>query len=999
MSRSQPYQKAKVQKPVPTGNDYVTTSLESWTRAQRSNYQQLLQDENFKDLDVERIGFNLFDLYNDHYIKRHNLIKIDQIGKPKKDDDFRGTIYDARLGAVSANDVCKNDLCGQLGEYCNRHLGYIKLAVPVINPNFLKQVVGILNMLCPGCEGFKLPLDQIRKTGVLELPPRQRIPILEQLMTKLPNCGSTKTLEEGDIECSQVLAPKYSIPEVDKETSTIRKQERYINDKGKLTISKPKTPVDMDEIIEMIGPDHIPDEVAKEVLGMDVTEGLRPLNTIMNYILVYAPSDRTNNIVNGRIKSDEIGDKYNAIIKANNALLKIMETDNYLEKESFRMGRKELVIKVNNLMSASHSSKASSSSLATTFSGKTGFVRSEFVSTRTNWSARTVITQDPDFAYYQVKVPIEIARKLTWPEVVTPDNRDYLTKLLRDGEISAFVPGSNSKRRHRGILKRVTEANRMLYTPRVGDTVHRWMQNGDWILINRQPSLHGPSIMGHEVIRHPGRSLKIRQCVVGPYNADFDGDEMNGHFVQTVEAMEEVKGVMSIRNNLRSGEDGRLQVVINYTNIQAIADMTADPNSGSTSFKYPDERFIEEIFSRLDRQWNWCVSSTFVERLTSVYPSLRPLSKHIQSINSDISPEEARDEANKLLRNNDLITILTIYAKAKVLTGRMVFSLSLPANLQYYRATGDIDRKEVLIKRGILLKGTLAKAMLGGSYGSIADVIEDYYGGKTYEFFFETSITISDIWIKREGLSISYSDTLPINPESEDFVANHLKQLMIQISQLETQKTGVEQFDEEVEEKITKLLSETKNVSINAAKKEPLSNPFIRSYRSGTKGSIANLSRIKFGGMAYMYAEGRLKPTTPGPKGVKRNNFYQHIKKTEPVDYGIGVNSLAKGMTLPEMLINAKATREGILKGSLKTAEGGAIFRKLRNYLQDLVIHSDLSVRDSKGHIIQSLWDYSGLDPAKATRVPQKNSMGINHKSFGNIGLIADTINVDRGYY
>jgi len=92
---------------------------------------------------------------------------------------------------------------------------------------------------------------------------------------------------------------------------------------------------------------------------------------------------------------------------------------------------------------------------------------------------------------------------------------------------------------------------------RFGDIVERHLEDGDCVLFNRQPSLHRVSIMAHKARVMQHRTLRFNECVCKPYNADFDGDEMNIHLPQTEEARAEAKVLMDVKNNLmipRSGD-------------------------------------------------------------------------------------------------------------------------------------------------------------------------------------------------------------------------------------------------------------------------------------------------------------------------------------------------------------------------------------------------------------------------------------------------------------
>lgn len=165
--------------------------------------------------------------------------------------------------------------------------------------------------------------------------------------------------------------------------------------------------------------------------------------------------------------------------------------------------------------------------------GKGGRVRSNLMGKRVDFSARTVITGDPNIGINQVGVPRSVAMNLTFPEVVTKYNRERLLKLVENGPTE--YPGANRIINTDGgiIDLRYVKSNQpppLEY----GYTVERHLNDGDYVLFNRQPSLHKMSLMAHRAKIFPYSTFRLNLSCTTPYNADFDGDEMNLHVPQTV---------------------------------------------------------------------------------------------------------------------------------------------------------------------------------------------------------------------------------------------------------------------------------------------------------------------------------------------------------------------------------------------------------------------------------------------------------------------------------
>ncbi len=163
---------------------------------------------------------------------------------------------------------------------------------------------------------------------------------------------------------------------------------------------------------------------------------------------------------------------------------------------------------------------------------------------RVDFSSRTVVSPDPSLELDQLGVPYEIAKELTVPERVTQLNIEHLTDLVERGD---EWPGARfyiSKANNNEItdLHFVKSKPKLTY----GDIVERHLNDNDYVVFNRQPSLHKMSLMGHRVKILPGQTFRLNLAVTTPYNADFDGDEMNMHVPQSLEATSEVKNIMGV---------------------------------------------------------------------------------------------------------------------------------------------------------------------------------------------------------------------------------------------------------------------------------------------------------------------------------------------------------------------------------------------------------------------------------------------------------------------
>lgn len=190
------------------------------------------------------------------------------------------------------------------------------------------------------------------------------------------------------------------------------------------------------------------------------------------------------------------------------------------------------------------------------FRGKKGRFRGNMMGKRVDFSARTVISPDSIMDVQEVGVPYSCARKLTFMERVNAVNIHELTEMVHRGH----EPLNGAK----SIIdeddkKTFLEFHKNIKTIRLqlGWKVERYMRDGDTVLFNRQPSLRKKSIMAHTVRLMPGNTFRLNVCCCAPYNADFDGDEMNLHFLQNAAAVTEAKLLCSVESQLLNAQNSK----------------------------------------------------------------------------------------------------------------------------------------------------------------------------------------------------------------------------------------------------------------------------------------------------------------------------------------------------------------------------------------------------------------------------------------------------------
>ena len=211
---------------------------------------------------------------------------------------------------------------------------------------------------------------------------------------------------------------------------------------------------------------------------------------------------------------------------------------------------------------------------------------------RVDFSARSVITPDPNLSIRELGIPMKIAKNITKPVIVNEKNKNYLTKLVMNGPDE--YPGAKILEKRNGENISLRYVDRESLRLEIGDTVHRHMMDGDGILFNRQPTLHRMSMMCHIArIMKKGDTFRMNVGDTKPYNADFDGDEMNLHMPQDEESETELKQLAAVPWQ-----------IISPANNQSIVGIFQDSLLGAYRFTRKDINFTSRDAMNLLMSYN-----------------------------------------------------------------------------------------------------------------------------------------------------------------------------------------------------------------------------------------------------------------------------------------------------------------------------------------------------------------------------------------------------------
>ena len=544
--------------------------------------------------------------------------------------------------------------------------------------------------------------------------------------------------------------------------------------------------------------------------------------------------------------------------------------------------------------------------------GKEGRLRGNLMGKRVDFSARTVITGDPNLSLDEVGVPRSIARTLTYPETVTPYNIGKLHQLVQNGPNEH--PGAKYVIRSDGTRIDLRHHKRAgAISLEYGWKVERHIVDGDFIIFNRQPSLHKESMMGHRVRVMPYSTFRLNLSVTSPYNADFDGDEMNLHVPQTEETRAEVMQLCMVPLNIVSPQrNGPLMGIVQDT-LAGIYKMTR-----------------RDVF---------------------------------------LSKEQVMNILLWVPEWDGVIPLPAIFKPRPRWTGKQLVSMIIPkiVNLHFTNDPPEdspLKDDELRILNGELLCGVLRKGHVGATGGGIIHTIFNEQGPDAAMAFFNGCQRVVNYWLLHNGFSIGIGDTIP-DKKTIEKIEYQINVRKDEVAALTAQATANEleslpgmNIRETFESQVSKALNMARDKA-GTATQDSLkdSNNAVIMALSGSKGSTINISQMT-ALVGQQSVEGKRIPF-----GFNYRTL-PHFTKDDysPESRGFVENSYLRGLTPTEFFFHAMAGREGLIDTAVKTAETGYIQRRLVKALEDVMAKYDGTVRNSLGDIVQFIYGEDGLD-------------------------------------
>ena len=517
-----------------------------------------MEDNTEEIVNINKIQFCVFG--NDE-VKRYSVVNKDPYGIniPETYDSHepkRGGLLDSRMGTTDYQLNCAT--CGLNSYDCPGHFGHTELAEPVFHYGFIDHVKNILSCVCIRCSKLLIYKNEREMNDILKnRVGKARFDEIKRLTGSITYC------QNPDYSCG---APIPNIRVIESEIQIIAETKvdegeegTVVSNTGKQKIQEILRAEDCYNILKNIS------DVDCRIMGFDPKIN-RPENLVILSFpippVAIRPSIKRDTIAS-KTYEDSMTDKLVDVIKSNTRLRVNKEKSAILNEEfkyndsHHKVLQYHVATYFNNETSMLQKSEQKTGgrlykSVSERLKGKQGRIRGNLLGKRTNFSGRTVITSNPDIGTDELGVPLKLAMVLTFPEVVTPQNIGRLSKLVKNGRdnypgANYVFPKGNNKR---PIDLRYRKKNIKIH---YGDIIERHLVDGDYVLYNRQPSLHKLSMMGHRCVIFKDPELTtfgMNVSVTAPYNADYDGDEMNIFVPQSIQASTELELIANVRNQI-----------------------------------------------------------------------------------------------------------------------------------------------------------------------------------------------------------------------------------------------------------------------------------------------------------------------------------------------------------------------------------------------------------------------------------------------------------------
>jgi len=822
-----------------------------------------------------------------------------------------GGLFDPRMGVLEPGLICPTDGLDYM--QTPGYAGHIELARPVFYIQYLSTILKCLRCVCFKCS--KLLISKEKYKQALKIQGDARWKYVFSLASKIKRCG--EDIEDG---CGCLQPNK------------IRKE-------GLATIfaewKSEGSGEDAEPIIIKVTPEMTL-KILKRVSDEDVSfMGFSPVYSRPDWMIcqvmsVPPPAVRPSVKHDAQQRSeDDLSHILVNIIKTNKTLQEKLQNnapanviDDWTTVLQYYIAT-QVDNKIPGVASVAQRSGRPLKSIKDRLNGKGGRMRGNLMAKRVDFSARSVITADPNISIRELGIPMKIAKNITKPVIVNKMNKGFLTKLVQNGPEK--WPGAKTleKRNGESITLRYY-LDRQSIVLEEGDIVHRHMMDGDAILFNRQPTLHRMSMMCHIArIMKRGDTFRMNVADTKPYNADFDGDEMNLHMPQDPESEAELKNLAAVPYQ-----------IVSPANNSSIIGIYQDSMLGCYQFTRPDISFNPRDAMNILMMFN--------------------------GVNEDELLKNA--ESDKGITNFDILT-------------QIMPPLSMKYKTKAFKEDKDDAKTSnavLEIRNGKYIRGQMDKGVLGaGTKGLLHRSCNDFGNMASAKFIDDLQNVVTE-YMKSSAFSVGISDLISdehtnqeiikVITQKKNDVKNLIDQTQIGIFENNTGKTNEEEFETQVNNILNQATSEAGKIGLKSLSKN---NRFVTMVNAGSKGSDLNIS-FMISCLGQQNVDGKRIPY-----GFEHRTLPHFTKYDDsPSARGFVESSYINGLSPQELFFHAMGGRVGLIDTAVKTSTTGYIQRRLIKGLEDLMVAYDMTIRTNKNKIVQFAYGDDNIDTVKVENQP-----------------------------
>lgn len=813
-----------------------------------------------------------------------------------------GGLFDPRMGTLEPGIICPTDGLDYM--QTPGYFGHIELARPLFYIQYLTTITKILRCVCYKCS--KLLISKEKYKQAMDMTPEARWNFVFSIASKIDRCGEATSSGCGCKQPKKIK--KEGFATLIAEWNNIKGLSTENNEEMSLTL----TPEICLKILRRISDDDV------TFMGYSPIWS-RPDWMICQVLAVPPPAVRPSVKHDAQQRSeDDLSHIIVNIIKTNKTLQEKIQSNspgNVIQDWTTLLQYYVSTMVDNKIPGVAAFAQRSGrplKSIKDRLNGKHGRVRGNLMGKRVDYSARSVITPDPNLSIRELGVPKKIAMNLTTPVKVNARNKSFLTTLVQNGP--NVYPGAKILLRNSGDNIYLENVDRDSIKLELGDVVHRHMMDGDAVLFNRQPTLHRMSMMCHvaRIMTH-GDTFRMNVGDTKPYNADFDGDEMNMHMPQDVESVSELLNLAAVPWQ-----------IISPANNQSIVGIFQDSLLGTF-------RFTRK--------------------------------------NIDFTPREAMN----LLMAFKNININLLPGSGKVTNFEILSQILPPMSIKYktklFKEGDDPKLSEAIIQivNGKYIRGQIDKGVLGATSKGLIHRICNDFGNMAGADFIDNLQDIITEYMKTSAYSVGISDLIAdniTNKNIEEVITDKKKSVKtlidnthLGIFENKSGKTNVEEFETQVNEVLGQALTQAGRIGLQSLNED---NRFVLMVKAGSKGSEINISQM-VSCLGQQQVDGKRVPY-----GFEDRTLPHYSKYDDsPEARGFVENSFIGGLTPQELFFHAMGGRVGLIDTAVKTSTTGYIQRRLVKGLEDIKVEYDMTVRNHKRKIIQFAYGDDGFDTVK----------------------------------